>query len=173
MLTDVPQDELDAIAAGKTNPMESKKRLAHAVVALLHDEAAADAAQSEFERVFQRRETPGEALDFEWQALPFSEQDKPPELVSWRDLPFGQLLLVGGMGLRDYIATRGAPILLATFVSQSTGCSMSEAQRLIEQGAVAIDDVVEKKGIGNVKPGSVVRVGRHRFFRIGKPDKWT
>jgi len=65
LLTEVSAEELAEIEAGLAdrtlNPMETKKRLAHLVVALLNDEAAADAAQAEFERVFQRREEPEEA----------------------------------------------------------------------------------------------------------------
>jgi tyrosyl-tRNA synthetase len=65
LLTEVSAEELAEIEAGLVdrtlNPMETKKRLAHLVVALLNDEAAADAAQAEFERVFQRREEPEEA----------------------------------------------------------------------------------------------------------------
>ena len=153
------------------NPMAAKKRLARGVVALLYDEAAADAAQAEFERVFQRREEPEEAQELSWDDLEFSEADKPADNISWRDLPFGTLI-VAGMPVRDYLLSRGAPILLATFVSGFGGVSMSEARRLIQQGAVSIDGKPVTKAIGNVKPGSVVRVGRHRFFKIGQPKNW-
>jgi tyrosyl-tRNA synthetase len=65
LLTDVSDDELAQIERDitdrKLNPMDAKKRLARSVVALLYDEAAAAAAQEEFERVFQRREDPEES----------------------------------------------------------------------------------------------------------------
>jgi tyrosyl-tRNA synthetase len=67
LLTDVPNDELKAIEQGigdgTLHPMDTKKRLAHTIVAMLHGEAAADSAQAEFERVFQQRQQPGETQD--------------------------------------------------------------------------------------------------------------
>jgi tyrosyl-tRNA synthetase len=178
LLTEVSTEELQAIDRGledrTLNPMETKKRLAHSVVELLNDPETANAAQEAFESVFQRREQPSAtAAEVSWEEIPFADEDLPSEVVSWRDLPFAQLLLPGGLLLRDYIATRGAPVLLATFVSQKANVSMSEARRLVQQGAVAIDDVQVIKGVGNVKPGSIVRVGRHRFFRIGNPSGWS
>jgi tyrosyl-tRNA synthetase len=69
LLTETPSEELAAIERGLAdrtlNPMETKKRLARSVVALLYDEDAAGDAQAEFERVFQRGEEPEAA-----QALP-------------------------------------------------------------------------------------------------------
>jgi tyrosyl-tRNA synthetase len=62
LVTTLPNDEIAAVEAGlragSLNPMTAKKRLAWAIVAELNDAAAADAAQAEFERVFQRREDP-------------------------------------------------------------------------------------------------------------------
>ena len=43
--------------------MDAKKRLAREIVALLNDEATAAQAQQAFERVFQRREEPEEAIE--------------------------------------------------------------------------------------------------------------
>lgn len=77
LLTDVSNEEIAAIERGLAdrtlNPMDTKKRLAHSIVSLLNDEAAADAAQAEFERVFQRRQDPEEsAIEVPWDALPFT-----------------------------------------------------------------------------------------------------
>jgi tyrosyl-tRNA synthetase len=153
--------------------METKKRLAHSVVELLNDAPTAGAAQEEFERVFQRREKPEDsATEIEWDVLPFSDDEKPPQLISWRDLPFGQLLLAG-ISLRDYLLARGAPVMAASFVSQVANVSMSEARRLIQQGAVSVDGESVTKAIFNVKPGSLVKIGRHRFFKIGPPERWV
>ncbi|MCI0901157.1 MAG: tyrosine--tRNA ligase, partial [Chloroflexi bacterium] len=61
-LTDVPSAELAGIArdleSNAINPMEPKKRLAWDVTKQFHDGSAADAAQSHFERVVQRRDLP-------------------------------------------------------------------------------------------------------------------
>jgi tyrosyl-tRNA synthetase len=48
---------------GTANAMQAKKSLAHHVVELLHGTEEADAAQAEFERVFQQRQQPLEAQD--------------------------------------------------------------------------------------------------------------
>jgi tyrosyl-tRNA synthetase len=138
LLTDVPQDEIDAMAAGKTNPMQAKKRLAREVVALLHDEATADDAQSEFERVFQQHQEPEEAVGVDWSGLP--EAAPGPD------------------GAKS--------VQMARLISDHVGVSMSEARRLIRQGAVSVDGVVTKEDVVHVRRGSVIRVGRHRFLRI-------
>jgi tyrosyl-tRNA synthetase len=76
-LTSVPVEEIEAMArdieSRKLNPMEAKKRLAGLVVALLYDEPAAEAAQAEFERVFQRREEPEEATELAVELGPAGE----------------------------------------------------------------------------------------------------
>jgi tyrosyl-tRNA synthetase len=46
------------IAAGRTNPLEAKKRVAHDVVARYHGAAAATAAREYFEQTVQRKEIP-------------------------------------------------------------------------------------------------------------------
>jgi tyrosyl-tRNA synthetase len=60
-LTDLRQSEVDAlqaeVAAGKLHPMEAKKRLARTIVAGFHGEAAAQAADENWARMFQQKET--------------------------------------------------------------------------------------------------------------------
>jgi tyrosyl-tRNA synthetase len=131
LLTDLPPDEIDEIAAGKVNPMQAKKRLAHEVVALLHDDEAADAAQEEFERVIQGGGLPSEPID----------------------LP---------------VALNGAPTVDITQVLSSAGAvpSRSEARRLISQGGIAVDGVAIAQPQVELKSGAIVRIGRHRFYRV-------
>ncbi len=52
-----------AMQAGERHPMEVKKELARRIIARYHDQAAADAAQAEFEQVFSRGEKPSEMPD--------------------------------------------------------------------------------------------------------------
>jgi tyrosyl-tRNA synthetase len=136
--------------------MEVKKRVAREIVGQFHGEKVAKEAEVEFERVFQRGERPEEsALE-----------------VRWDDLPFVKRIVVGSMDAQEAEDQdeKGSPILLATLVSQRFGMSMSEARRLIAQGAVSIDDEVVTKPKSNVKRGDIIRVGKHRFLRIVDAD---
>ena len=55
---------LRRVESGALPAMEAKKRLAHAVVASLHPEQAADEAQRYFESTVQRREIPSEMPEY-------------------------------------------------------------------------------------------------------------
>jgi tyrosyl-tRNA synthetase len=140
LLTDTSAEEIAAIEAGLAgksrgfNPMETKKRLARSVVALLHGAAAADEAQSEFERVFQRREDPIENAT-EFAAIPGTTD-------------VSQLLVAAGIA-----------------------SSRSEARRLVSQGGVEVDGTKVETPQVELKDGSLVRVGRHRFLRIVDASK--
>jgi tyrosyl-tRNA synthetase len=132
----VPDSDVDAIERGlaerSLNPMQAKKDLAHAVVKLLNGQEAANAAQAEFERVFQRREEPEEAVE----------------------LP---LALVEGKAVID----------ITSVVAQAGAApSRSEARRLLQQGAIALDGEVIREHDVAVAEGSLIRVGRHRFYRV-------
>lgn len=67
LLTDLPDIEIDGLlagmAAGTVNPRDAKVRLAGEIVGQFHGAEAAAAAQSQFERVFSRREDPEEMPD--------------------------------------------------------------------------------------------------------------
>lgn len=62
LLTDVPDSELAEFKQGlkdeSVNPMILKKRLARELVAHLYDQKAAIEAEENFEKVFQKKETP-------------------------------------------------------------------------------------------------------------------
>jgi tyrosyl-tRNA synthetase len=137
LLTEVSTEELRAIERGladrSLNPMETKKRLAHSVVALLNDAPTADAAQSEFERVFQRREQPGEAQELG--------------------------LALGADGTAEFDITQ----LLS---QQGLAASRGEARRLLQQGAIALDEVKVADAKVTLKEGAILRIGPHRFYRI-------
>jgi tyrosyl-tRNA synthetase len=136
LLTEVPADELRAIETGladrSLNPMETKKRLAHSVVELLNDAETADAAQGEFERVFQRREQPADTA-----------QELAVDLGADGVVDVTQLLSQQGI-----VASRG------------------EARRLLQQGAIALDEAKLSEPRIELKDGAILRVGPHRFYRI-------
>jgi tyrosyl-tRNA synthetase len=73
-LTDLRQSEVDAlkaeVAAGQLHPMEAKKRLARTITAGFHGEAAAIAADENWGKMFQQKET---AEDLEEVAVLFDE----------------------------------------------------------------------------------------------------
>jgi tyrosyl-tRNA synthetase len=62
--TDVPMPEIDemrlSMATGGVNPRDLKMRLGREIVCMFHGAAAAQAAQEEFVRIFQRRELPSD-----------------------------------------------------------------------------------------------------------------
>ncbi len=136
LLSDLPTEELVAVERGlgdrTLQPMAAKKRLAHAIVALLHNEAVGSQAQAEFERVFQRREQPQEA------------EELPHELDSGRTEADITLLL----SQKGLVSSRG------------------EARRLLAQGAIALDGEPLSTARAVLREGSLLKVGRHRFFRI-------
>jgi len=77
-LTDLKQSEVDAlladIAEGKLHPMEAKKRLARSITADFHGEVAAQAADENWARMFQQKET---AEDLEEVAVAIAEISGP------------------------------------------------------------------------------------------------
>lgn len=88
LVTDVTNDELDAIRSGLTNgslhPRDTKMQLAHILVRLYHGQEAADAAQAEFVRVFQQRDIPTEMPEFSFSAS--SEPVWLPKLLTQLEL---------------------------------------------------------------------------------------
>jgi tyrosyl-tRNA synthetase len=67
LITDVPDEEIEEFRRemeSGANPMTFKKRLAAEIITQLYDGAAADAAEDNFKRVVQNRETPDEIADF-------------------------------------------------------------------------------------------------------------
>jgi tyrosyl-tRNA synthetase len=68
LLTQVPLQLIKqyekAMKLGKVNPMELKKQLAFEIVKMLHSQNAANTAQKEFERVFQKRKIPSKIPSF-------------------------------------------------------------------------------------------------------------
>jgi tyrosyl-tRNA synthetase len=128
----VAVEEIEAVERGDVKPMDAKKRLAHEVVALLHDAPAADAAQAEFERVIQGGEAPSEPID-----LPVEfEGDKAAVDI--------RLILADN----DIVASRG------------------EARRLLGQGGIAVDGIALSQAEVELAEGSIIRIGRHRFYRV-------
>jgi tyrosyl-tRNA synthetase len=160
LATDMSDEELGfmrrRLQERSINPMEVKKRLAREVVAQFHGEAAAREAEGEFERVFANRETPEET------AIP---------------VPAGELPSPKGRGPAKSTAEHrrrdGKPVSMPALLSRFLGLSMSEARRLLKEGAVEIDRKPVTAPVADLKVGSIIRVGKHRFLRIVDAEEET
>ena len=133
LCTDLAPSEIDALKRD-AHPMDAKRNLAKLIIKDFHDEAAAEAAEQEFRRVFSDRQAPTEIEEKE---LPASND---PQLVS-------KVMTAAGL----------AP-------------TNKEAQRLIAQGGVLVDEVkVEnlKQTLDAMAGKSyLVKVGKRRFARV-------
>jgi tyrosyl-tRNA synthetase len=122
------------VESGELHPMDAKKQLAKSIIRDFHDDAAAQAADAEFRRIFSERQAP---TDLEETTLPANSE---PQLVS--------------------------KIITLAKLAESN----KDAQRLIAQGGVLVDDVkVEstKHAIDATAGKSyVVKVGKRRFAKI-------
>ncbi|MDO8568226.1 MAG: tyrosine--tRNA ligase, partial [Dehalococcoidales bacterium] len=131
LVTDVSDEEIadfkKQLDSG-ANPMGLKKRLARELVAQLYSQEAANEAEAHFERVVQRKEVPEEITE-----LRISFKDLSPQQMDCTGIYISKLLVVIGFAK-----------------------SLSEANRLIEQGAVSIDGEKLSRNSARLKIGSVI-----------------
>jgi len=146
LLTDVPDEELEEfrqeLSDESINPMILKKRLAREIVTQLYDQKAASDAEEQFIKVFQRRELPEEIKEFR-----ISFKDLSPEQMEVTGVHIPRLLVVVGFAK-----------------------SISEANRLIAQGAVSIDGEKILSNSAHIKIGSIIKVGKRRFAKVIDAD---
>ena len=145
LLTDVPGEELDAIRAamngqGGASPMDVKKRLGEELAAVFHSPEEAAAAREEFERVFQRRETP---------------EDIPEVAVD-----------LTGPAIASHDADGFDADLSHLLPALNMAASRSAARRLLQQNAVQIDGERPDGERARISYGALVRVGSRRFARV-------
>jgi len=143
-LADIRKD----VERGGAKAMGAKARLAREVVSQFHDGDAARQAEAGFERTFRKRELPTEAVE-----VPLSELPKAARSASAADagIEFYDI----GSAIHHY----------------GLAPSVSEARRLIKQGAVEINGEKVVSSLNPLEPGMVIRVGKHRFLRIVDADK--
>ena len=163
LVTAVPGEEIEEmrrqLSERSLNPMELKKRLAREIVAEYHGPKEAERAQERFEGVFQRR---AEAK------LPFGGAKVSYELI--RTVPVS----LSGPPLGWISGSESRWRLARVLVDTGLASSISEARRLIRQGAVDVDGVVhdsEYLAPQDVRDGMTIRVGKHRFLRIVDADR--
>jgi len=142
LLTRIPESEIAALRAG--HPMDAKKHLARVITTQYHGEAAAAEAEAHFARVHQQRDVP-ETVD---------EVEVGPRR---------------GAALTGKVVEGGQPRLLWSVMKEvGLAASASEARRLIQQGAVAVDRQRVTDPNFTLAPGRgyLVRVGKRRFRRV-------
>jgi len=149
LVTDVPDEELGEFRQGlkddSINPMELKKRLARGIVTQLYDQKAATGAEEHFARVFQKREIPEEIKEHRISFIQLA-----PNVTEPWNIDISRLLVATGLAK-----------------------SRSEANRLIGQGAVAIDGEKVTNSIAPIRSGSIIKVGKRRFAKVINTDKIT
>jgi tyrosyl-tRNA synthetase len=137
LLTDLKQSEVEAlkaaVASGAEHPMEVKKRLARTIVAGFHSQEAAQKADANWAKQFQRDETPE---DLDEVSISAGEAGWTPET--------------------------GAIRLDKLLVRLGLAGSAAEATRLVKQGAVRVDGgAVQGTHAPVAVPGRVVvRAGK-------------
>lgn len=142
LLTDVSDKELaefkQQLAVQSVNPMTLKKRLAHEIVSQFHGVEAAKEAESHFEKVVQRGESPEEIKIYPI-SIPSSEAFGTPRVV----VDMTKVLVDA-----DIVKSRG------------------EVKRLIAQGAIEINGQRINSSTVDISDGSVIQVGKRRFLKI-------
>ena len=122
------------VESGALHPMEAKRELAKSIIRDFHDADAADAAESEFRRVFSEKQAPA---DIEEKTLPASAE---PQLLS--------------------------RVIVQAGLSESN----KDAQRVIVQGGVLVDDAKVSDPRATLDGASgksyVLKVGKRRFAKI-------
>ena len=169
LLTDVPDEELDAIRAimsgeepantegtkkllvemnvpanfpiwRSLNPMDIKKYLAGMLITTFHPLEDVTATRERFESEVQRGETP----------------ENTPEVMITESTP-------GVLDVQGVYATVDIPRLLGEL---RVVLSRSEGRRLVLSRAVYVNGQVVAGEVVQITSGSVIRVGRRRFIRI-------
>jgi tyrosyl-tRNA synthetase len=142
-LTDVPLADIEAMGQamqrGELNPRDAKDRLAREIVMALHSADAAQAAAEHFRRTFSGG---NQTLD------DFRAAAEPAALLTsafTEEVPLAKLMHDLGM----------------------VGSS-SEARRLIQQGAVFIDEtrITDPRAMVLPTEGAVLRAGRRRIVKL-------
>jgi len=163
LLTDVPDEELEEfrqqLSKQTVNPMVLKKRLARELVTQLYDQEAASEADLHFSKVVQRKETPGEILEYRVSFKYLRTMGEPVRVPNSEGIsPIASQLLEH-------------PDISRLLVKIGLAKSRSEANRLIAQGAVSINGKKISSNIASLRSGSIIKVGKRRFAKIINTDE--
>jgi len=143
LVTDVPDKDIadfkKQMAAQAINPMVIKKRLAREIVTQFHGSSAANKAEEHFAKVFQKRELPEKIREVELRDSIGLEATVEVEVK--RNIP--RLLLDAGLVK-----------------------SLSEARRLLSQGAIEVNGSKVSSELVKLEDGSVIKVGKRSFLKM-------
>jgi tyrosyl-tRNA synthetase len=161
LVTDVPDEELEEfrrkLAEQSVNPMVLKQRLAREIVAQFHSPEAAQEAEEHFDRVFRRQEAPEEVREVQF-TKELWDKVRPLKVQA------------GFVSDRDQSVLY--PVLMShLLVEIGLAKSLSEAKRLIKQGAVDIDGEIFVDDYWDAHLGSIIRVGKRRFVKLVSAKK--
>ncbi len=163
LLTDVPNEELrelrQALDNSTVNPMELKKRLAREIVTQLYDKEAAAQAENCFYRQVQCKEIPEEIPEVQ---ITKELLDKIRVRSSTEEEPLIEVGTINRGTRRPQWYFVSIPLLL---LEAGLVKSKGEAKRLIDQGAVEVDDNTVTEMNWKITKGSLIRVGKRRYFR--------
>jgi tyrosyl-tRNA synthetase len=155
-ITALPMSEVEQITRGiedgTIRPIDAKKRLAWEIVNLYHGKEAADQAQADFQTQFQERGVPSD--------IPTVPLEKVVELTGT-----GSITVTGTATLQAIEAPEIG--ILDLLVKTGLAPNRKQAQRLVEQGAVKVDDAPITDRTHTLKPveGMLIKAGRS-FVRI-------
>jgi tyrosyl-tRNA synthetase len=148
-LTDVSGEELkdmrNQLVHNQVNPMDLKKRLAKDIVTQLYSEKEAREAEAHFESVVQKKEIPDDIQEVDIKEISAAFKDLSLQRLETTPVYLPRLLVITGLAK-----------------------STSEANRLIVQGAINIDNKKISKNNVYIKIGSIIKAGKRRFVRIVK-----
>lgn len=140
LTTDVPMAEvrsiMEGVEKGTVHPRDAKMRLAREIVTIYHSAGAAQAAEEEFKRVFQKGDLPDEIPDA---AIDGSELKDGGAMVASR------LLVLAGLAPSGSEARR---------LIQQGGVTVEG------------EKITDPSGVIEVRSGMVVRAGKRKWARI-------
>jgi tyrosyl-tRNA synthetase len=166
LVTDVPEKELgefkQMLENETVNPMELKKRLAGEIVSQLYNQKAASEAEGHFKKVVQEKEVPDEI-----QRVEITEDLlQRIKARSFTEKGFaGNTREIGKSETKTWIVS--VPLLLCEIDLVK---SRSDAKRLIAQESVRIDGRTICETNGNIKIGSIIKVGQRRWMQMVEVD---
>ena len=145
LLTDVPDGELREmrreLEQQSVNPMILKHRLAAEIVGQFHGAQAAKDAEAHFRRVVQERAVP-------------------------EDIPTHSLQELRNLLAHDNLTALTPAQIIDVLSAWKLVESKGEARRLINQGAVEIDEVRVKDEAVPFREGTIIKVGKRRFVKL-------